>query len=240
MARGHFVLSLLLCTLAATALAPLANAAPTRVSWSLPGEVNEAAGIPISLHSSGVSAGQLVVQRQVGTAHAWQTVMRLRGKHGSAELPGLPLGEYRLRIAALSGKRRVLAQRVASIGVFGQVPLGELFKHGVIGNYTLPAATFPYVYTVDESFTVEHNHCDAMHFEFVPTGDHLTAGTATVLQQTRGPVSATAPVNAVGTLDVALVPGQSWTLRAEPIGGPIIHAPINGYGMCDSRKYLLG
>ena len=50
---------------------------------------------------------KLVVQRPVGTARVFKTVVRLRGRRGSAQLPPRPLGKYRYRLAAIRGERIV-------------------------------------------------------------------------------------------------------------------------------------
>jgi hypothetical protein len=235
-----FRCGLLISFAAVVLLAPtaLATSAP-RVSLKLPGAVD--AGSPIPFSWSGRHLGpqhRLVVQRQVGTAHSWQTVMRLKANSGSDQLPGLPLGRYKLRIADFSIIRRVLAQQVARIGVFGLVPFSTLFNASENRVYTTPSTTFSYVAHYesfdDPAWTVSHNHCRSVHIAFV-SGSHYkpTTSTLTLVQETRDPVSVSTPTDAIATLDAELVPGQSWSVNPDTIGGESTFY-INGYAVCES------
>jgi hypothetical protein len=250
------VIAMLACTPSAVAKKHRREPHPA-VSWSLPRSANEGTSIPFSW--SGRHLGRkhrLVIQQPVGTAHIWKTIMKLGSNSGSAELPGMPLGKYRLRIADLAG-HRVLARKVAGVGVFGQVPFLTLFKTSNYeidlrppGVYTTPSASFPYASSFDPgaadspntAFTVEHNHCVAVHMDFVPSHPELDAwynpstvsGAVTVVQEASGPVSASAPYDGIGTLDAALAPGQSWSVNVSYQGEfqPSIY--LNGYAVCDS------
>jgi hypothetical protein len=229
--------------------------AKPRVFWNLPGRVSEDQAIPFTWKVKGRFGPKLrlVVQRPVGTARVWRAMLRLRGRKGSAELPGQTLGKYRFRLALLRG-HRVIAKRVAGIGVFGQVPFSTLFRNNDDdGVYAMPSGSFPYVnswYSVGDSdyeeppttlFSVEHNHCSAVHFGFVFGGDlalvpHII-GTATLVQQTRDPASASVPFNTLGAIDVQLVPGQTWSVLASYAGeGEIPTVYYNGYAICSSTE----
>jgi hypothetical protein len=251
--RRRFLLAGLLYAASILVFLPTHAAAqqPPSLSWTVPHGVSE--GAPIAFSWTGKHLGRkhrLVVQRPVGTAHTWQTVVRLRGNHGSGELPGLALGKYRLRIADLVG-RRVLAQQVVGIGVYGTVPFSILLKNvGSIGVYTTPRNSFPYVARADEPgetphpvFTVAHNHCLSAHIAFVPgypnalkDETETVTGFVSVVQESREAVSASAPFDDIGSLDAELVPGQTWSLTAYFTGEFSPHIYINGYAVCNSKE----
>jgi len=232
----------------------VAQAKPkAQVSWSLQGRVSEGASIPFTWSARRIGKARLVVQRPVGTSRTWKTMQRLPSKSGAGELPGVSLGKYRYRLAALKG-RRVLAQQVAGVGVFGQVPLSTLlgdYGEGP-GVYTTPSASFPYIYrsgagdsnSPDTAFSAEHNHCLSVHVAFVPGYPNLPSyydkstvtGTVSVVQESRDPVSASAPYDGIGSVDSELVPGQSWSVIASYQGEfePLIY--LNGYAICSSTE----
>jgi hypothetical protein len=241
----------------------LAARSHTSLSWTLPHAVSEGALIPFSWTGSHLGRNhRLVVQRPVGTARTWRSIMRLPSNNGSAELPGMPLGKYRLRLADLSG-HRVLAQQVAGIGVFGQVPFSTLFRGGYLpggdlesGVYATPSSSFPYVggaYVGDRGrpntvFSVSHNRCSAVHIGFV-LGETPGEGYSypdsiysviTLVQQSRDSVTSEVPLNGIGTVDAELVPGQTWSMlavennRDGKLGSPTVY--FNGYAVCDSTE----
>jgi hypothetical protein len=186
---------------------------------------------------------RLVIQRPVGTAHTWQTILKLPSSSGSAELPGLGLGKYRLRLAALRG-RRLLAQQVVGIGVFGQVPFSTLFMDPLKGTYATPGNSFPYVgeeYAEGEpAFSVEHNHCLSVHIGFVP-GIHNEGGTGTLtlVQESRDPVSVSTAYDTIGSLDAELTPGQSWAVNVSYKEGDAPTTYYNGYAVCNSTEAIV-
>jgi hypothetical protein len=230
-------ISLMLC--APSAFARRHHAPRPRVSWTPAPAVNEGAPIPFSWRGSHLGRKhRLVVQRPVGTAHTWQTILRLSSNSGSGELPGFPLGTYRLRIADLVG-RRVLAQQVAGIAVFGEVPFSTLFGSNNSGVHITPTTSFPYVnyyYGSSHLFTVEHNRCSHVHIAFVghhgEYEDPKAPLTLTLVQESREPTTASAPPEAIGSLDAELVPGQSWGVNIAATPGVY----INGYAVCDSAE----
>ncbi|MGA7966746.1 MAG: YncE family protein [Gammaproteobacteria bacterium] len=240
-----------------------------RVFWTLPGGVNEGQPIPFSWKVAGRLGRKyrLVVQRPVGTGHVWQTMQRLRGRRGSAELPGQALGTYRFRLAVLEG-RRVLAQRVTGVGVFGQVPFSVLFSNGLPGTtfghqengvYATSSTSFPYIGgvwagdrgTPNTAFSIRSNPCVSVHIAFVlgeTPGEGYTYpadvfAVVSLVQQTRDPVATEVPLNGTGSIDAELVPGQTWSLLAVENdrngveAGPTVY--FNGYAVCDSTGSLL-
>ena len=238
---GLLVAVVMLLVMASASAQALAAPAP-RVSLTLPAAVDARAPIPFSW--SGRHLGpqhRLVVQRQVGTRHSWQTVMRLKTNAGSAELNGLPLGRYKLRLADLSIISRVLAQQVVGLGVFGQVPFTTLFDASENQAYTTPSATFPYVAHYesfdDPAWTVSHNRCRSVHIAFVSGSAAFLSGKPTsmltLVQESRDPASVSTPIDTVATLDAELVPGQSWSVNPSTDGGDSTFY-INGYAVCDS------
>jgi hypothetical protein len=221
-----------------------------RVSLTLPQAVSENAPIPFSWAGSHLGRGhKLVVQRPVGTAHTWQTILRLPSNSGSGELPGMALGSYRLRIADVIG-RRVLAQQAVTINVYGTVPFTTLLRSGT-RSYATPTSSFPYV-AMWEAYdynnpgvAVTNNHCLSVHVAFVPGKEGENAklaegvGTLTLVQESRDPVSASVAYNGIGSIDAELTPGQSWAINASYADNGH-HLPpemyLNGYAVCDSTE----
>jgi hypothetical protein len=179
--------------------------------------------------------------------------MQLPTDSGSGELPGMRLGRYRLRLADLAvvrtpfnrrGRVRVVAQRFAGIGVFGQVPFSALLGYQ---EHSLNTPSYSFRYVKDyvpgypghpsELFAVSNNYCLTAHVAFVEWLDDTenTQVTVTLVQEAREPVSATLPVNDIGTIDAELTPGQSWGVNASsaPATGSVY---LNGYAVCDSTE----
>jgi hypothetical protein len=258
--------AVLLCALAAfSVFAPSAIARHhvprPQLSWKLPTAIGE--GEPIPFSWSGRHLGEhhkLVVQRPVGTAHVWKAIMRLPSDQGTAELLGMALGRYRLRIAdlalvprpkSLHHRRphfRVLAKDAAGIGVFGQVPFSTLFntdEHEHV--YTAPQFSFPYVVgwnSLDAEagggstvFKVDRNACMSAHIAFVAASRETAKGTGTLtlVQESRDAVSATVAFNTIGSLDAELTPGQSWAVTVD-LSTSIGDAYLNGSAVCDSAE----
>lgn len=230
------------------------------VAWTLPR--TGSAGQAIAFSWSGRHLGKnhkLVVQKPEGTAHTWRSIMRLHGNGGTAQLPGVPLGHYRFRIADLvpapqprrrghRGSRpplRVMAKDVSGVAVFGEVPFSKLFNSAEQTHAT-SKYTFSYVSFSEYPglvFTVEHNQCSYAHIAFVGNGGRNVDGrevevgtvTATLVQESREPTISSAPEEAIGSLDAELVPGQSWAVRLEaPSLEPVFY--VNGYAICDSEE----
>lgn len=274
--RGKKLTTARLTAVVACASAVLAVMAPTasarhhnprpQLSWTIAHSASEGQSIPFSW--SGRRLGRnhrLVVQRPVGTAHVWKTILRLPSNSGSGELPGMALGRYRLRLADFAlvrsyyrgGRRhrrrafrwRLVAKRVVGIGVFGQVPFTTLFNQSHVGALATPTASFSYVqswpvYDSRNLFGVTHNNCVSVHIAFVPHfRDDEGDGTVTVVQESRDPVSATVPFETAGSVDVGLTPGQTWGVNATnspnlSIGLAEPEYYINGYAVCDSTESL--
>jgi hypothetical protein len=241
---------MLLCVgLASAALVPSAGAAPkAKVSLALPSMANEGAAISFSWTGRHLGPNhRLVLQKPVGTAHVWKSIMRLNSNSGSAEMSGLPLGTYRLRIADLIG-RRVIAQQVGTLPVYGQVPFSTLFNDHQSKVQTTPQYTFPWVvshYDGDgpTAFQVSNNNCLSVHIGFVSMEyyNHGATGTETLtlVQESKEPVSTSVAYNAIGSLDAELVVGQSWAVSqshlSEHQGSPTM-TYINGYAICKSAE----
>jgi hypothetical protein len=238
--------TMLFCAVAGSALfASTALATrPPSLSWTLPHTADEGASIQFSW--TGRHLGKkhrLVIQKPEGTAYTWRTIMRLNTNSGSAELPPMPLGKYRLRIADLSG-HRVLARQVSGIGVFGQVPFSTLFQGSeqTPGVHAGPSYSFPFVASWEDgrspAFTVQRNHCSLVHIAFVGSG-YGKPGTSivTLVQESRDPVSASAPFDSIGSLDAEVIPGQSWAVNFSEQELPTMYlAYINGYAVCNSTE----
>ncbi|MGH7193031.1 MAG: hypothetical protein ACREJM_05775 [Candidatus Saccharimonadales bacterium] len=230
-----------------------------QVGWSLPRAASAGQAISFTWTGSNLGEGhKLVVQKPVGTAHTWRTILQLPTRSGSGQLSGLPLGKYRFRIADLvlvprprhGGHHRayfrVMAQEVAGVAVFGEVPFSTLFNSPEHAHAT-SSYSFAYVAswqdwgTAPTAFTVEHNHCSFVHIAFLGVGwwlkgeTEVPTATATVVQESREPTSVTDAENTIGSLDAALVPGQSWALNLSAHSNePAFY--INGYAVCDSTE----
>jgi len=258
-------LVLLVLASVATLIAVPAVAEAASVSWTLPGMADASAAVPFRWSAHPKPGSRLVVQRQEGTARFWRTVLGLPGSpSGSASLPGLPLGTYQLRIADIGQRGAVLAQQPRALQVFGDVPFSTLFnanvEHQAVvgfngntgpGTATTPTQTIQYACggvagVGNPAVTVTDNNCRSIHFDFLPTlpeegvpSNYVGAtGTITVVQQTLDPVSATAPLDSGGSLDAALVPGQSWSMNSSASlpqpGEDSFYIYVNGYASCDS------
>jgi hypothetical protein len=257
MGRRHLLAATTLYLLALGSASPAALAAPrTRVSWQLPVAT---AGSPTSVNwsvSHQLPGSVVVIQRPVGTARVWRTLLRLSGTHGTASLPAYPLGSYRLRLAVIAGPQ-VLAQRQRILHVFGKVALAKLLDDDPIykGVYATPTASFAYDFWYDNLvngmdqgvISVEHNPCESVSLEFAignpnpgyPANDFAgDVGTVTVVQQTRDPVSASAPFNGLNSFTAGVVPGQSWSINLSesgPTAGEFgFYFYLNGSAVCDS------
>ncbi|MGH2831429.1 MAG: hypothetical protein ACRDK2_01530 [Solirubrobacteraceae bacterium] len=217
------------------------------LSWAFPSNATADEPMAFSWSASRLRPGsRLVVQRQEGTASAWHTIVGLKGSGGSASLPGLPMGRYRLRLASLGNHHAVFGQREQLVTVFGAVPLSTLFPHNNSGIYTTPTNTFPYLYNFPRSataaITASHNNCRSMHLEFVPgvnyvyPEDRTESGTLTVVQETQDPASVTTPYNTLATLNVTLVPGRSWSINLSPNGKDELGYYFNGSADCYSTE----
>ena len=253
--------STLLATLGcALVFAPASLAAPRpRVSWQLPAAKT---GSPTSVNwsvSHQLPGSVLVIQRPVGTARVWRTLVRLSGSHGTASLPAYPLGSYRLRLAVIAGPQ-VLAQQHRVLHVFGKVPLATLIGDSAEkGVYATPTAAFPYVTVFDDRIDgdqgqgvirVSHSACRSVVLEFVPGTDPgfpLPAsdyaeerGAVSVVQQTRDPVSATTSFDGVNSVSASVVLGQSWSVNLSQSGGDgeVLYFYVNGSAECDSAMAL--
>jgi hypothetical protein len=247
-----------MAALGATLALPVGASAKPRPAVSLSlARASEGAPISFTWRARHVGHARLVVQRPVGTAHTWKTMLKLSGKRGTGELPGVSLGKYHYRLAALKG-RRVLAQAVAGVAVFGQVPFAVLFYGSREHSLNTPSSTFRWVkmYGVYENrgalFSVNDNHCSSVHVAFVETlneDDYGSPVTLTLVQESQDPVSASAELQAIGALDANLIPGQSWGLNASYArpSGPYEYGNtgsgdlyINGYAVCDSAEMFSG
>lgn len=203
------------------------------------------------------------MQRPVGTARVFKTVLRLSGRRGSAQIPGRPLGKYRYRLAAIRAKR-IVAKQAVVVAVFGPVPLSTLLKDelgSVGGVYAAPTVSFPYVGDVlgntsdfmpTAAFSVRQNNCSQVHLDFITGGEAFndsqqkflerTSGTLTVVQETQDPVAVTAPFNSPSSVNAQLVPGQTWSVLASGAvtspeeGNAFITVYYNGYAICDSAE----
>jgi hypothetical protein len=205
--------------------------------------------VPTPISWSGKHLGKghrLVIQRPVGTARIWRTVMPLKADRGTGHLPPQALGEYQLRIAALLGGD-VIAKRVFTLPVFGVVSFADLIGSSV-RNYATPTSSFPYVSvegpTEQPALAVRDNRCISAHVEFVP-GQQRGPGTGTVtlVQETRDPVAATAAYDTIGSLDAELTPGETWALNTTYFTTtPANWEPdfyVNGSAVCSTRDQII-
>lgn len=250
---------MVVAALAAAALTPASaigsqGAGSPRVSWKVPGRAREGVPIPFSWSSRHLGKQpRLVVQRPMGTARTWRTISKLSSRRGTAELPPQTIGRYRLRLAAFKG-RQLLASQVVRVGVFGSVPFSVLLGDDNSGLYATPSRSFPYVDHAQipgdvnapkPVFSVKRNRCSAVHIDFVPGERPLEAevfspneGMVTVVQQSRDPVTTSAPYDQIGSVDAELVPGESWSMLVSYQGGYVPSIYFNGYAVCSSAGPL--
>jgi hypothetical protein len=247
-ARGaaSVVLTACVCLLL---LGSTASATPApHVSWMLPSSATADSPVSFTWTASHLAPhSQLVVQRQEGTARSWRTVARLTGASGSASLPGLPMGSYRLRLAVLGSRHLVRGYQQRLLEAFGEVPFSSLFPGHGHPVYAAATSSFPYVsfaYGVNNTdgvLTDSQNNCRSVHLEFVPgtVGSFSSEmvgqlGTMTLVQESQDPASVTVPFNTVGTLDANVVVGQSWSVNFSQTGEYLFTFYVNGSASCDS------
>jgi hypothetical protein len=228
--------------------APAAAATKPKVSLTLPVADAGAKGTFSWTASRVKRSHRLVLQRQVGTGKVWRTMRRLSKRGGSGSLPAFTLGAYRLRIAVFDKHRAMLTQQQKRLYVFGRVPFSALFRQSG-GIYTMPTQSFEWRLKGDagqeyETFiTVRRSPCRSVHVDFVghllETGPDETV-TATIAQESRDAVSATAQTGTVGAVDATVVPGQSWSLNMTYNGTRWDSIPtyVNGSASCFSAKDL--
>lgn len=237
------------------ASASLASARTT-VSLNIPATTDAATATHFTYATHGVPApDRVVLQRQEGTARTWRTVVGLhRSRAASGTLPALPLGRYRVRIAIVTPRRRVLAERQKTLQVFGDVPFSKLFAtsdRGLgSGVYATAGSTFPFVMGFYDgavnftAFTVASNPCRSVHLTFVTAppgqGEDLSRqqGTVTLVQQSADPITTTSTGGDVGALDATVRPSQTWAvnLAQVPGGGSdfLFTWYLNGSASCDA------
>lgn len=205
----------------------------------------------LSVASSNVPASaRLVLQREMGTAAAFQAVATLRTRNGQVAAPAVPMGRFAYRIRAVEGKghaKQVLATSVSHILYsFGTISLAQLLGGGAAESTTIGDHTFNYVWSPNiDSFMygtagtdligMTSSTCREIDLQigavdeqgFAIDGYDIT-DSFTMLQATRDPQSVQIPPNTVASARFAVVPGQSWTLR---MGGSYF-AYLNGSAQC--------
>jgi hypothetical protein len=246
-------------------------AANTTVSLSmqLPAEANQRIPIPFSYVAKGLSKhAALVVQRQMGATKTFVTILRLPNKtKGYDKLPGLRIGQDRIRIAVSGVPRVHIASRAHTVRVFGNIPFSTLFsatgtavvsfnggQSGEAGDVTTSTGAFHWtlggVAGADSpDVHVANNTCRHIHIDFVsgfPNGtDHYFDGSTggfTLVQETRDPVTVVVPYNHFASIDTNLVPGRSWSLTSifnfDPSHGPQNPDYIYGNGFANCFSSL--
>jgi hypothetical protein len=256
---GHGLFVAAVMTLVGVVISPPAWAGGRpSVSWSLPSQATAGAATPISYTSTLSHGSHLAVQRPVGTAKVWRTVLALPGRSGSADLPPVALGAHPLRLAEIRGGR-VLAEQRKTLKVFGHVPFATLFPSGSRGSYATPTASFGYALVENwtngdhglGAISVTHSTCRLVHIEFVagtgvsfplPAIDYVgDMGTLTVVQEREDPVSAVVPFDGASTLETPVGVGESWSVNVSntPESEGITFY-LNGFADCYSTASLEG
>jgi hypothetical protein len=219
-----------------------ALAAHPSVALSTPGESSAGVPITVSYTSAHLPRGtSLVLQHPGGPARLWRTTARLRIPRGSATLAPQPLGNYALRIAAISAHHKVIASRSAQLSVFGTVPLSALatpasspatvgFERGTRVTAT---QAFPYTLSESESYgdtlsvAAARNDCRSVHLAVLvadrfQSGEQPNsyppgyAGVVSVVRQSAAPVTITVGPTEILSLDTSLQFGQSWAIDFAP------------------------
>jgi len=223
---------------------------PPGVTLALPRDADQGAALPFSYTSSNVPGGaQVVLQRRMGTAASWGTVQPLTATPtGSGSAPGLPLGQYAFRIAVLDGAGKVLAvQEAATVTVWGNVPLTVILGRSDGRTVIANGHTFNYIdaeYNKDQVINEQRTTCRLVHLDLArpdasgsSSGDPSSPMIATVVQQTRDPVSTPVGNNSITALQAGVVPGQTWAFNVRPSNSSSSwYVYYNGFANCYSTQ----
>lgn len=245
---GKPAICLVFMLLVLAGLAPAASAKPRVALTFPPNGADAGARIAFSYTAAAVpSNSRVVLQRQMGTAKVFRTVLNLRAATTTpGNAPALDLGRYRFRIAVLQrrrGRTRVLAEQRRLVSVYGLVPIGRLVATGG-GTFTTPSRTFQYARKTDfvnQPETVlqvsASNSCRFVHIDWVASrgyNSNAATGTMTIVQEIADPVSSSAPRDEVSAVEAPVAPGKSWSLRASNSSMEGLEFYVNGTASCSS------
>jgi hypothetical protein len=239
-------------------LLPSVALAKPRVSLTLASQATAGAPTVFSYTTAGVPAkAKVVVQRQMGTARHYGTVLTLaHAEQGSGSLPAVGLGKYNVRIAVLAKVRIggrlttvAVAQQPRVLLVFGEVPFSRLFGREAY-TQTTPSRAFSYTFYkiyVRESVTLlsvsaRTNTCRSVGIEWITDGFGAApreTGTLSLVQESRDPVSRTSTYREAAAIAGAVVPGQSWGISIMGSGpNDDTDFYVNGTASCYTSSFV--
>jgi hypothetical protein len=167
--------------------------------------------------------GRAVLQRKVGTAGVWRTVLRLGRHRHHALAPAVGMGVWRYRVAIKNSSGHTLATKRRRLRSYAHLPLGDYVQPSLFGGGSIVVGdrTFPYLghawFEGGQQIHADSTPCRTLHLDLgVPTGgSNDWVWTATVYQESQDPLSAAALPGQISALDAPIVPGQSWAFEAR-------------------------
>lgn len=194
----------------------------------------------------------LSLQRRMGTSGGWGDVKTLDSGSRSTSFSPSNLGTFKVRVAAKDRAGSVQSASAPKIvTVYGRVPLAKLLSGRAAQSVSIGSRTFTYYLrpNIASAFydPVEGNPyfgytsspCRSIHLDIAVSDSAAAFTTAApnsfeVRQESQDAVKVDTPPGTVQSLEVQLVPGQSW--KAWFSGNHYLY--VNGYAICSAVKQL--
>jgi hypothetical protein len=235
--------------------------APT-INWNPAPYATVGSTLAFSYSVTGLpSGGVIALQQQQGTADVWTTIDSTTTPSGSWGIANMGMGQNEMfRLVAVQAGTVLSTSTTDSVNVFGPVPFTELVEDSPdLQTFTGPQNTFDYIDyfgsgrfpgpSTKFSVNASDNDCISVTVDFVGgdsyssdwPGEAGDVSTVEVVQQSANPASASAGLNAAGSVTAALVPGQSWSIAASQFSpkNNYVSVYINGTAICDSTASII-
>jgi hypothetical protein len=181
----------------------------------------------------------LLLQWEVGTAHVWKTVQKLKGTSGTADAPGVSTGKYVYRIDAQADHRAISFSVDRLLFAYGNIPFltfcialnqapGGVGSNDGLGcrdgNIQIGSTDYTYAANDDQWVTypsyaelvnVSKSTCRSVSISF---GDPNDSSYVQIVQSSSNPETSSAGDNAVAQAKLPL-DGGPWILNAAEGSG---------------------